>query len=1465
MTNYSSEQKNVILEIAKVADETPAVLESIVGYEQKLTFDGCRDNCGNVVKNWNPSFDDFNGWQGMRICKVFNRSSDTPGGNSFPVGSIQYRKAPYDKYVFHMMKSDGSNPNFNGTEYSFLEPYGGQQSDQFAEVNNMIEDGRQNTEQGRLLYLYPRDSISEISQYKVALSFEIIEGDGHKLLVAGPDGYVSPDNGVGWLGAYIRDNAYPDVASSLAGYSTTESDSSYECEYDSFGDFSSPFWEHFDAYISPYVHSGKFKYDVSSSGGALEWNNNNQSLHCSYIRINGQPQFASMFSQGANGDNTPTQGMVFDTFGLRSTGELFDCSVSSQGNTTKGYNIKLSIGAINNAKIKILTFSEDILSVNNEEYNFALPLAGVDTSTYPWVWTEITQPGEYEVCVPYINETCEQEEEYIGSDAGWYDEMFDRGWSTHTVVQTGSMSTNDKITYAYQYRILRIEDNITGPGDPMVRINRVELMDGGQKLKPQSYPIYEYETTPQTLFDWDYLDVYNRDKVPLALNFNSGDLRDPSKKTTGYSKTFELPASAHNNRVLNTIIGNTSDKQSLDIGWNKARISVNGIVVFNGFARIEKGVTGSGGRYSCHILQDPSYWPELIADKKLCDLSFPTHTKNFTNIVNSWSSNVDIQPYVYPAISYGEWAGGANGVRGFSDFHPAVYAKAIVDRIFGDIGYTVNSDFFNSQFFKKLIIPYTSGEDYVETGGAFGANGDYFGEARLAPNDGSNMPDIDNTGLFGSCESEYYRPVLTVTEGLDYMSAGSPGSIQGGYTVPFTGRYTVYYRATVEISQCTSNVNSGMYAAWAHCNGQTIGTETLGGYGNACNYQYYEIDDNVGPPGFNIDGSEYEDEDAGNSGEQTCWWSKMVDGGDPTTKSFQFDADFTVGDKIQVGFYGKNNSDGCTAYCNIEDQVFQVYPTVDNVFVPPTEAGLSSALGCGVKQKEFLKGLTEMFNLYWTADSEAKTVDVEPYNDFYGSGNMVDWTKKIDTKSVTDKYIIQELAKETRFGYKIDNNDNLVEQYMNSMDRELWDMRHTNEDLYRKEYTEMGTTVFSPTFRLFTGGGGAARTFTYNYNDNPPTIPAMWGGGTNTSIWGYFNNANRPEREFDFNIRILNYHGLSPNTGSWRLTMDDGAESSNLYSYPYAYTYNEEHAADAEYDDNLAWHDKGSGDTFQRGLFNRYWGRLFDKISGGAMLRTCMMDLNSTDISRFDFRDIIKIDEEGGTCTYWTVNKIIDYQPGKDKLTKVELVQWDYEVPGTGGDQELLYEKGVTNYGILNNRGPYGDVEVKDKDGNIVRTMRIFKGGQSTLLPGNNIKENTKFKFSSDITPRVLNPEPRAFGEKLSKKANKAKKGGVAVGKYLRANKNQFVAGKYNKPTNSDLFQVGSGYVGYNGQIIKQNAISVDSDGNFKIYGGQVVAEFKTGDLTITGDVYYEHNGKKMKVFLKESSKNNINSGINQY
>ena len=293
--------------------------------------------------------------------------------------------------------------------------------------------------------------------------------------------------------------------------------------------------------------------------------------------------------------------------------------------------------------------------------------------------------------------------------------------------------------------------------------------------------------------------------------------------------------------------------------------------------------------------------------------------------------------------------------------------------------------------------------------------------------------------------------------------------------------------------------------------------------------------------------------------------------------------------------------------------------------------------------------------------------------------------------------------------------------------------------------------------------------------------------------------------------------------------------------------------------------------AYQRGLFDKYYGRLFEKISGGAALRTCMMDLTAVDISQFDFRDIIKITMDGGIDTYWTVHKIIDYAPGKDRLTKVELVEWKY---GFDGGKKFL----PTNYGGIKDGGKQptgGKGYVTDVNGDTITVQD--NGVYYTDGPGVNVDASSSIKASNNLTAEILKSDPKLSNftsqspqELISTnqyngltnnpalvnptEANNIKNNGIALGTGLTAFSNQTVLGNYNTPTGVHSFQVGGGYKDETtGKIERLNAISVTKDGDVSIYGGEVVAEFSTKELTITGDVYYTaENGEKRKVYLKE-------------
>ena len=401
--------------------------------------------------------------------------------------------------------------------------------------------------------------------------------------------------------------------------------------------------------------------------------------------------------------------------------------------------------------------------------------------------------------------------------------------------------------------------------------------------------------------------------------------------------------------------------------------------------------------------------------------------------------------------------------------------------------------------FKKLIIPYTNDSEYDANGQTeLGEDGDYSATAALAAT--QNPPLHTPATGFNQNTTRKWFPNIPCATGCNYYTPGGGNSVQNGYEVPFTGRYSIYYRARVKMehpSWACSNTsgNVGRWAAWLHVNGLapmpgSCAANAVPGYysiNGACGYVFSE--NNLGPG--NLDGA------------PSFAMTTADSQGEWTTDSFETEIDCQQGDLLQIGWYSINFKSTCGLDIQVKEQELHIYPVAEQGFVPAYDVSLGTSLGCGTKQIDFLKGITEMFNLYWTADNDARIVSVEPYDDFYGSGKIVDWSHKIDRSNWSDKFLIDELAKTIKCKYAEDSGDDLVEIYNRDMETELWSVDITHDELYRKQNSEIGTTVFSPTFRIKTNNGGDG---TFPASGQWPIMPCMW---TNDPSWGWFNNTSR--------------------------------------------------------------------------------------------------------------------------------------------------------------------------------------------------------------------------------------------------------------------------------------------------------------------------------------------------------------------
>ena len=198
----------------------------------------------------------------------------------------------------------------------------------------------------------------------------------------------------------------------------------------------------------------------------------------------------------------------------------------------------------------------------------------------------------------------------------------------------------------------------------------------------------------------------------LAFNYSIADINKIGDKATQGSNSYNitLPATAGNKQVF----GYTEDVNVTN-GFDHTKeydcfVDFDGSRVIEGKARVKQATNKLGtDTYTVTIYGDNATWIPLFRDASLTDLDFSdqTHTYNQSTINNS-ENLVDSRHYVYPLINYGHFPlqEGSKAVQ-ITDRYPAIRIREMLVRMFSAQGYKLQSDFIDSDFFKRLFLPFS--------------------------------------------------------------------------------------------------------------------------------------------------------------------------------------------------------------------------------------------------------------------------------------------------------------------------------------------------------------------------------------------------------------------------------------------------------------------------------------------------------------------------------------------------------------------------------------------------------------------------------------------------------------------------------------------------------------------------------------------------------------------------------------
>ena len=307
-----------------------------------------------------------------------------------------------------------------------------------------------------------------------------------------------------------------------------------------------------------------------------------------------------------------------------------------------------------------------------------------------------------------------------------------------------------------------------------------------------------------------------------------------------------------------------------------------------------------------------------------------------------------------------------------------------------------------------------------------------------------------------------------------------------------------------------------------------------------------------------------------------------------------------------------------------EQDIFENSEVYMNNFVPD------------LTMKELLLSVFKMFNLYITINPEDDTnLIIETRDEYYAGGTIRDWSKKLArNRPITIKPLGLLTAKDYIYTYEED------------------------EDYYNNRYQEARGYAYGRRKREIDND------FLNNTNDVTVSFsptPLANDDVTNRIIAKIYDaDSDSGIKPTDINARVLYFQGSLASTPAWVFRYNGGNTSDIKLSYPYAGHLDNPLTPTLDLNfgipNELYYSANGYTGTLQytnANLFNVYHRAYIDEITNkDSKVMTGEFYLTPFDIQKLDFRDQILIDN-----SYWRLNKVSDYNPFKEELTKVELIK----------------------------------------------------------------------------------------------------------------------------------------------------------------------------------------------------------------
>lgn len=556
--------------------------------------------------------------------------------------------------------------------------------------------------------------------------------------------------------------------------------------------------------------------------------------------------------------------------------------------------------------------------------------------------------------------------------------------------------------------------------------------------------------------------LYSGDDLDIGLTVRTSDIQNPDERRGAvFTERIRIPWSGANNEAIGFLGYDSLHMQDDTLDAFEFRIDVDGQFFAKG-----KGILVSSARtrnpefLEIALLSGNLDWATQLEGKQLNELVLGTHEFSRTNVEASWSESYSVRNCRYFPVNYGDWQGST--YVSMDDIRPHASFRAMVEKAFEGVGYTINSDFIEADFFTRLYWIFV-GRDFALTDEQ--VDDLLFSAQRVTSNqiltpggsDTINFNDDSTGDLFDN--------------GGNYDEATN-----NWYLVPHAARMN--FTAGVRLTT-TDDVEFLIELIVDRGGGETVlDSDTL--FLN-----------------------------------NTSGLAAVTSG----------DYDFQEGDKVFVRFTdnqlgGSPATDAevvfgtDTVFNNTaQDPIVEGYDIVLADWFPEDDS---------LTQKWFITQIAKAFRLEFWSNVVRRQVWIEPWGDIAKeAGNFVDWTNKADlSERITDRPIDSELKREQFWSYAHDPNDQYVESLEKRIELpflsgivDLGERFPPGRDENQIEFAptamavdtdvnETGFTIHMPVLWKDYEGSQPAQTFDF--------LPRMiyYAGLQTSTEWRWFENSN---------------------------------------------------------------------------------------------------------------------------------------------------------------------------------------------------------------------------------------------------------------------------------------------------------------------------------------------------------------------